>query len=199
MPLDVIGAGFGRTGTDSMRDALEMLGLGPCHHMFAVVADEQQKRLWRQKMSGETLAWEELYAGFRSAVDWPTVHYWRELSAAYPDAKVILTLRDAGDWYDSAAATIFPVAATGAPETLGRQILRQVFDDRPGDRAHCIAVYEAHVDAVRSEIPPGRLIEHRLGDGWGPLCAGLGRSEPSEPYPHKNTGEGFRKTFSDKS
>ena len=151
MPLDVIGAGFGRTGTDSLREALELLGVGPCHHMFAVAADDEQKRLWRQKMSGEDVGWEALYDGFRSAVDWPTAHYWRELTAAYPDAKVVLTLRDAGDWYDSAAATIFPVAASGAPDTLGRQILRQVFDDRPEDRAHCIAVYEAHVDAVRRE------------------------------------------------
>ncbi len=199
MPLDVIGAGFGRTGTDSMREALEILGVGPCHHMFAIIGDEALYGPWRRRMSGEDVGWDVLYAGFRSAVDWPTAHYWRELAAAYPDAKVILTLRDAGDWYDSAAATIFPVAATGAPESLGRQILRQVFDDRPDDRAHCIAIYEAHVDAVRREIPPERLIEHGLGDGWGPLCAGLGLSEPSEPYPHKNTGEGFRKTFSDDS
>lgn len=199
MPLDVIGAGFGRTGTDSMREALEMLGVGPCHHMFAIIGDETLYGPWRRRMKGVDVGWDVLYDGFRSAVDWPTAHYWRELAVAYPEAKVLLTLREAGSWYDSAAGSIFPHAMKGDEDSLGRQILRQVFDDRPGDRAHCIAVYEAHVAAVRREIPPDRLIEYRLGDGWGPLCAGLGLAEPSEPYPHRNSGESFRKTFSDDS
>ncbi len=195
MPLKVIGAGFGRTGTDSMREALNMLGLGPCHHMYEVMANPEQKRLWRALAAGVAPGWEQLFAGYTSCMDWPAAHFWRELTAAYPGAKVILTWRSAESWWASFEKTILPVLATSVEtESLGVALIaRQVFGGRPEDRERAIAIYEAHVTAVKAEVAPERLLVHRLGDGWAPLCAHLGMPVPDAPYPSRNSAETFQR------
>lgn len=101
MTLEVIGAGFGRTGTDSMREALNILGFGPCHHMFEVTENPLMKSRWRAFMDTDDRDWESLFEGYRSCVDWPSVHYWRDLITHYPQARVILTWRDADSWWKS--------------------------------------------------------------------------------------------------
>src|SRR5262249_34691649 len=98
MPLKVIGAGLPRTGTNSLQIALEQLGFGPCHHMYELLADPSQWPSWLRVYDGEHVDWEELYRGYNSAVDAPSAFLWRELAAAYPDAKVILTVRSPEDW-----------------------------------------------------------------------------------------------------
>ena len=99
MTLSVIGAGFGRTGTESMKRALEILGLGPCHHMKEVIADPEQTRLWRSIARGSEANWDEGFAGYNASVDWPSSYFWRELSAHYPDAQILLTVRSSESWY----------------------------------------------------------------------------------------------------
>ena len=106
MALSVIGAGFGRTGTESMKLALETLGMGPCHHMKEVLANPEQVALWRSAAQGDLPDWEDAFAGYSSAVDWPAAYFWRELSEYYPDAKILLTVRSADSWYASMANTI---------------------------------------------------------------------------------------------
>ena len=106
MALSVIGAGFGRTGTHTLNLALEMLGFGPCHHMEDVMAHPEQKELFRAAGRGEPVDWDALYAGYKSAVDWPTAYFWRELAEHFPEAKLILTVRNSEEWYKSARATI---------------------------------------------------------------------------------------------
>lgn len=101
MGLKVIGTGYGRTGTDSLREALNMLGFGPCHHMLEVNASDEQKRLWRALARGENPGWDKLFAGYSACVDWPSAHYWRELVDVYPDAKVVLTYRSPESWWES--------------------------------------------------------------------------------------------------
>lgn len=194
MTLEVIGAGFGRTGTDSMREALNLLGVGPCHHMMEVMAHDEQKRLWRAFVKGEPIGWDRLLAGYAACVDWPTAHYWRELSQAYPQAKVVLTYRRAESWWESFEKTLVPVMQSSTePDSLGVALVRdRVFGGRPQDRDHAIAVYEANVEAVKSEIPPERLLVHCAGDGWEPLCAFLGRPVPASPYPSRNSADDFR-------
>lgn len=193
MGLRVIGAGFGRTGTDSMRAALDRLGVGPTHHMRAVIDDPEQTRLWRAVAAGGAPDWGKLLAGFRSTVDWPSAFYWRALAAAYPDALVLLTWRSPESWWTSFERTILKVIEKSEdPDSLGLRLIRdQVFAGRAADRDHAIRTYEANVDAVTASIPPGRLLIHRIGDGWGPLCERLGVPVPDEPYPHRNTAEDF--------
>ena len=199
MPIEVIGTGFGRTGTDSMREALTMLGFGPCHHMYEVMAHERQKRLWRALAKGAMPDWERLFSGYRSCVDWPSVFYWRDLIEVYPQARVILTWRSAESWWQSFEKTILPaIAGSQDQESLGVALVaKQVFGGRPQDRSHAIAVYEANVEAVLETVPAERLLVHRLGDGWEPLCAHLGVAVPAEAYPNRNTTKDFLTALSE--
>jgi len=193
--LRVIGPGFGRTGTDSMREALERLGFGPCHHMAVVNGDEEQKRLWRALARGENPGWEKLLGGFNACMDWPAAHYWRELVALYPDAKVVLTYRSPESWWESFEKTLLArMTESSDPASLGIALLRnQVFDGRPHDRALALERYQANVEAVKATVPPARLLVHELGDGWEPLCRHLGVPVPSEPYPQRNSAGEFNR------
>lgn len=189
MALQVIGAGFSRTATVSMRDALDRLGFGPCHHMMTLNADPGQRRMWRAVAKGAAPDWDRLYAGFRSGVDFPTAFWWRDLAALWPEAKVVLTIRDTESWW----ASFEPIARelvenTDDPDSLSVTLVaRRVFGGRPLDRDHACAVYEAHNAAVLAAIPAGRLHVHRVGDGWEGLCAFLGVPVPDEPYPRTNS------------
>ncbi|TPI42030.1 sulfotransferase family protein [Mesorhizobium sp. B3-1-9] len=198
MSLKVIGTGFGRTGTDSMREALTMLGFGPCHHMSEVMAREEQKALWRALAKGAAPDWDRLFAGYKSCVDWPSAHYWRELIEIYPQARVILTWRSPESWWESFEKTLLPaIAGSTDHDSLGISLVsKQVFDGRPQDRAHAIAIYRDNVEAVLSTVPAERLLVHKLGDGWAPLCAHLGIPVPDEPYPSRNSTQEFRTALS---
>lgn len=194
MALKVIGAGFGRTGTDSMREALGILGLGPCHHMFEVNAQEEQKRMWRAHVRGVPIGWDRLFAGYSSCVDWPSAYYWKELAEFFPEAKVVLTYRSAQSWWESFEKTLLPVLeASTDPDSLGIALVRdKVFGGRAHDRAHAMAVYDANVEIVKATIAPQRLLVHAAEDGWEPLCAFLGRPVPAQSYPGRNTTQDFR-------
>ena len=202
MSLKVIGTGFGRTGTDSMREALEILGFGPCHHMRALVADEDHKMKWRERAVHGTPDWDVLFDGFQACVDWPSAYYWPELIKAYPEAKVLLTWRTAESWWASFERTILEVIkrSTETEETHPGSglVTVRVFGGKPMTREHCIAVYEENVKRVMTEVPPGRLLIHRLGDGWGPLCTHLGVPEPDVPYPSSNTTSEFRTSLDER-
>lgn len=194
MTLKVIGTGFGRTGTDSMREALDMLGFGPCHHMYEVMAHEEQKRLWRAFVKGTPTGWGELFDGYASCVDWPSAHYWPDLIKAYPEARVILTHRSPESWWASFEKTIVPGLRNSTdPASLGLALVRdQVFGGKPDDRGNAIARYEANVKAVMETVPKDRLLVHELGDGWEPLCAHLRVPVPSQPYPSRNAAGEFK-------
>ena len=111
MPLEVIGPGFGRTGTNSLKIALEQLGFGPCHHMFEVRDNPERLADWEKAARGEKVDWDHVFRGYRSQVDWPGARYWRELVRHYPTAKVVLSVRDPDEWFDSVQATIVPFLA----------------------------------------------------------------------------------------
>jgi len=205
MALKVIGAGFGRTGTSSLKLALEQLGFGPCFHMtefFRSPDGEALKAKWtRVAFDPGEPDWDSVFAGYGATVDWPSTAVWRALAAHFPDAKVILTERDADAWYDSCLATIFggrtsDEALAERTDAWGRMIRelinRRTFDGRTGDRDHAIAVYRAHNAEVRRSLPADRLLVHGPGDGWVPLCAFLGVAVPETPYPKANTREDFR-------
>jgi hypothetical protein len=198
--LEVIGAGFGRTGTESMKQALERLGFGPTHHMTEVLESPEQIALWRAIAAGAPADWDIAFAGYRSAVDWPSAFFWRELADHYPGAKVLLTLRSAESWYESFSNTILPfLGPDESPEAIGPKLIgERVFGGRAGDRAHAIAVYERNTADVEAAFPPERLLTFRLGDGWEPLCRFLGVPAPNEPFPRTNSTEAFRQAFANR-
>ena len=194
--IKVIGTGFGRTGTSSMRTALGRLGLGPCDHMVENFAHQERFALWdeavRCKDAGEPIDWRPLLTGFQAIVDWPGAYFWRELTAAHPEAKVILTVRDPERWYDSISATIFTLRDDQWPTGPRDIIYTRTFGDRLTDRAHCQAVFTQHIQAVRAAISPDRLLVFDVKEGWEPLCAFLGVPVPGdEPFPHVNDTAAF--------
>lgn len=199
--IGVIGAGFGRTGTASLKQALETLGFGPCDHMHENFDHPERFALWsdalRHKDAGEPIDWRPLLSGYRAVVDWPGAHFWRELAAAHPQAKVILTVRDPDRWGDSIRATIFPLlrhlAETGGEPLPGDIILERTFAHRTADRAHCAAIFAAHNRAVRDALGPDRLLVFDVKEGWEPLCAFLSVPVPDgEPFPHLNDTKEFQ-------
>lgn len=192
MVLQVIGAGFGRTGTESMKKALEILGFDPCYHMYEVAKSDARVADWCRIAAGETPDWDAVFDGYWATVDWPGACYWRELVAAYPDAKVILSTRSAEIWYASMEKTIRPRMIGPVPQpNLSQIIVRDVVFGGKTDRASMIAAFEAHEDAVRNTVPAERLLVYELGSGWAPLCAFLGVDAPAIPYPSGNAPADF--------
>jgi hypothetical protein len=200
MTLEVVGAGLGRTGTNSLKLALERLLDGPCYHMVEVFGRPEHIPAWRAAVDGDLPDWDELFAGYRSAVDWPVAAFWRELADAYPDAPVLLSVRDVDGWWKSANDTIFTLAHRELPEEepfasqvrMAIAMLDQRFTPGWRDEAPAKAAYLRHNEAVRAAVPGDRLVEWRPGDGWEPLCSMLGVAVPDEPFPHVNTTEDFR-------
>ena len=197
MALSVIGVGFMRTGTESLKMALEILGYGPCHHMKVVLSDPDQEALWRRVVAGETIPWETLYDGHNSAVDFPTAFYWRELTAHYPESPLIMTVRSSESWYASMTKSVFPtLKKLTDPGSVGSAMISQgTFDGRGDDPDHAVAVYEKHNNDVESAVSSDRLLVYELGSGWTPLCECLGKPIPDEDYPHSNTAEEFDEFF----
>lgn len=198
MPLDVIGAGLGRTGTTTLKLALERLGFVRCHHMTEVFGHPETAALWEAAAEGKPVDWESLLAGYRATVDWPSCHFYRDLARIYPDAKVILTVRDPESWFRSTQATIFRaehILELEKRSMVGilKKAISPTFDGRLNDHDHAIAVYERHNAEVRRTIAPERLLVYDVAEGWGPLCRFLRVPVPRNPFPHANKTEDFRR------
>ena len=201
--LQVIGAGFGRTGTTSLKAALERLGLGPCHTMTELFARPEQVPLWLQAARGEPVDWAKLYAGYNSTVDWPGARFWRELAATFPEAKIVLTTRDPKAWHDSAYSSIYAAAMQPLPESgadpgfaglwhVSHEVVWDgIFDGHFDDEAYAIRVFEENIRRVTEEVDPDRLLVFEVSEGWEPLCEFLGVSVPDAPFPRVNDRAAF--------
>jgi hypothetical protein len=200
MSLDIVGAGFGRTGTLSLKLALEQLGLGPCYHMFEVGRNSEHVPIWRSATEGDPVDWQALFADYRSTVDWPACRYWRDLSIAFPKAKILLSVRPADAWYESVLSTIYRTRTMDVPDGPVADQLRmadqlvwmQTFDGRFEDRAHAIEIFESHNESVRDAFDGDRLLVYEVGSGWEPLCEFFDVPVPNEDYPRTNTRESFQ-------
>jgi hypothetical protein len=197
MGVQVVGAGVGRTGTHSLKIALEQLLGGRCHHMVEILGDPSQIPGWIDAIDGKAVDWNTLLADYRTIVDWPGASFWPELAAANPDALVLLSVRDPESWYRSASNTIF-LAFDRLPEEARpwmeavRRLLHDRFSDQFDNPTAMMDAFERHNDAVRAGIPAGRLLEFRMEDGWEPLCERLGVAVPDEPFPLTNTTNDMR-------
>lgn len=201
MTLAIIGAGLGRTGTLSLKTALEALGCAPCYHMVEVARHPEHADVWLRAGRGEHVDWQEFLGGYAAAVDWPAAGFWRELASTFPAARVILTVRASSSWYASFRETIVDKTVGLAPppgsplravyDLTQELILDGVFGGRAADEHHACSVYDAHNRSVSESLPPERLLVYDLAAGWAPLCAFLGVPVPAEPFPHLNTRAGF--------
>ncbi len=200
MTLSVIGAGLGRTGTLSLKVALERLGFGPCYHTRELLKQvDAHVAVWNRAADGDCVDWDALYEGYSSAVDFPTAAFYRELSDYYPVAKVILTLRDPARWYESVKETIVWPLTQPLPDHLSawqamlrKAVVNRIFGGNVQDREHVIAAYERHNADVKRTVAPERLLAYDISEGWAPLCSFLGADIPHEAFPKVNTTEEFR-------
>lgn len=202
MALEVIGSGFGRTGTKSLKAALERLGYGPCHHMHEVVENPGQVAHWQALAAGAPVDWNTVFAGYRSQVDWPGAHVWRELAETFPDAKVVHTVRPDAQWWSSFNKTIGKLMARY--ETLPlpphiRDILaawnefagKTTFGGVLNDEKIGLEAYRRRTAEVQDALPADRLLVFDVAEGWEPLCTFLGVEVPDEPFPHHNLRADF--------
>ena len=205
--MKVFGAGFGRTGTMSLKFALEKLGIGPCYHMREVVSRPSHIKLWYDISRGEDPNWNRLFSGFNSAVDFPVCLFYEQLINKFPDAKFILTLRDFDTWYISTANTIYKVPSI-LPNwfkmvvyPIRMFIAMQVnliwvglFKNNFSDRESTKLIYYEHIECVKKIIPTDKLLIYNVKEGWGPLCEFLDVEVPGIPFPKVNdTAEMLRK------
>ena len=215
--MKVIGAGFGRTGTWSLKAALETLGFGPCYHMTEVFAHPEHADFWTSAWRNEPVDWEGVLGSYESTVDWPACTFYEELLERHPDAKVLLSVRDPDPWYESTRSTIYELSMLIEESTMSRWISglisllifggfaggrsgmaneiiwKGTFDDRFEDKEYAIEVFERHNEEVKRRVPPDRLLVYEVKEGWGPLCEFLGVPEPDEPFPRLNDAARMRR------
>ena len=202
MTLSVIGSGFGRTGTMSMKMALEQLGFGPCHHMEEVLQNPEQLPRWSEAARGQKMNWDEVFQGYNSTVDWPGAHFWLELAEAYPEAKVVHTVRTSESWWASFSKTIATVITLAGneegnhlvrnvPELANAIITEQTLGGSCNDKAAAIAAFEQRTLDVINKLSPQRYLIFDVRQGWGPLCEFLEVDVPEGEFPRSNDLEEF--------
>ena len=199
MTIKVIGAGFGRTGTTSLKAALEHLGFGRCYHMIEVLKKPSAAQLWQDAIDGKAVDWAHVFEGYQATVDWPGCTFYQELMEVYPDAKVLLTVRDPERWHQSAFDTIYRgrsafvlrflrLISPAARHTykMVEHIWAGTFDNRFDDKAFAIDRFNRHNEAVKAYVPADRLLVFDVKEGWEPLCNFLEVDVPDRPFPHLN-------------
>jgi hypothetical protein len=195
MSLSVLGVGLGRTGTLSLKLALEQLGFGPCYHMVEVFKDPAAPAFWSGAAEDRAAAdWDRIFQGYRASVDWPAATFWREIAAAYPQAKLVLTLRDEEAWFASTQATIFQTSYENAPDAFHQmleKVIGRLFDQQIHDKERVLEFYRRHNQTVQQVIPPDRLLVYNVAQGWDPLCRFLGVDAPDAPFPKVNSRDDF--------
>ncbi len=202
--LEVIGVGYPRTGTTSLKLSLEQLGFGPTYHMFEVFERPHHAALWHDALDGRP-DWNRIFADFRSSADAPACHFWAELISWFPESKCILTTRDSESWYESCRTTIVPAmmhperAPDEAHRTVQhmarRLILDVMFQGAFDDMERAMELFEEHNRVILQSIPSERLLVFDIAEGWGPLCDFLGVDIPETPFPRANTRDDFRSRF----
>lgn len=197
--MKIIGAGFGRTGTMSLCEALSKIGYAPCYHMSEVFKSPSHIKIWQSAADGESVDWQSFLGEYQSGLDYPIVGFYEELMLAFPDAMVILTTRDADSWYESTIETIYYDGAAiplwlqkilppfnGLNRMIESTTWKRIFDDRFEERDYAIEVYEAHVEKVKATVPPEKLLLYSVKEGWQPLCDFLNVPVPDEAFPRVN-------------
>ncbi|KAJ7090764.1 P-loop containing nucleoside triphosphate hydrolase protein [Mycena belliarum] len=221
VPMRVLVLGFCRTGTASMRVALETLGFRDTHHMASVFQNPAEIAIWNTALDAKFLGrgtpygraeWDRLLGHCQAVTDLPGILFADELLAAYPDAKVVLTMRDPARWYVSYRASLHAFyhsrrlalaclldARFGATLRFGQRCAGLALGSPDAPEAAATARFVAHYEHVRAVVPQERLLEYEVGEGWARLCAFLGVEEPGEPFPRTNDTREIRAKMDERS
>lgn len=215
MSLKIIGAGFPRTGTTTLKKALEVLGYDKTYHFKDLIANPKKLKHWQELENDGQTDFAQLFNGFAATVDFPGYPYYKILMKEYPNAKVILTKRNFEGWYESMSKTIWKSKQKTIFEKIILRI-KMIFNERLRDVFKCIKfmrktylgkqfnnafdskskaekIFFAHIDEVTRHVPKKQLLIYEVADGWQPLCDFLGVQIPDESFPHLNKKENFRK------
>ena len=214
MAIKIIGAGFPRTGTNTLKKSLEMLGYSKTYHMKELLMNPKNLHYWLTLEQTGTTNWDELYDGFEATVDFPAYPWYKEHLEQYPDAKIILTVRPFEKWYTSIGSTIWKAGPQTLPEKLAmmskllfssrirntikcvkfskRRIFETQLQGRFADKAFAEEAFNKHIEDVKADVPADKLLVYDVREGWGPLCKFLGKPEPNEALPHLNKKENFK-------
>jgi hypothetical protein len=202
--MKVIGAGFGRTGTLSLKKALELIGMGPCYHMDEMIRFPKHIDVWKAAALKQPVDWNDIFSQYESSLDFPASLYYRELLAAYPDAKVILTVREPERWYQSMYDTAYTMMELNTPawfkkyvpqykrfaDLIDLLIWNGLFSGKFAERQHAIEIYNQHIEQVKKNVPADKLLIFNVKQGWEPLCKFLGVPVPADtPFPYVNDHE----------
>lgn len=196
MALKIIGAGLGRTGTASLKVALEKLGTGNSYHMTDVLQNPERVKAWLEAVNGNP-DWDAIFDGYGSSVDYPGCTFWQDLAAHYPDAKILLTTRDPDSWFESTNATIMSQmlrdGIAGSPlGELMQRIVYDTVDNKMDDKDYMMSYFEKRNEEIINSVPADRLLVFQVKEGWGPLCEFLGLPVPDEDFPRINSREETR-------
>lgn len=207
--LEVIGAGFGRTGTVSLKKALEILGYDPCYHMHDLMTTYGHVSFWIRLANGDKVNFKDIFEkkGYKASVDTPCSSFWREQLEQYPGAKVVLTVRDPEKWFKSWNDTIYSVISDSPNGTLLANIALLFLNMRPFhklviekrifkgsySKENTIKCFNEHNEQVKKECPKDKLLVFEVSQGWEPLCKFLGKPVPDVPFPHLNDSNEFKK------
>lgn len=200
MALKIVGAGMGRTGTASLKVALETLGIGPCYHMTDVLKNPARTVDWVNAAEGNP-DWNKIFSGYSATVDNPGCNFWKELADYYPESKVILTVRDANKWFESTNETIHSVEFAGfiKPSPFGEMVQKTIWDpmqNRMQDRDHMVDFFTRRSSEIVGCIAPGRLLVYQVSEGWEPLCKFLDVPIPDIAFPRINTRDETKELLS---
>ncbi len=214
MSIEIIGAGLPRTGTNTLKEALEILGYKKTYHMKELLVHPENLHYWQMLKETGTTNWDELYKGYRATVDFPAYPWYKEHMKQYPDAKVILTVRPFEKWHTSVFSTIWQAGPQNLPQKLAmlskllfnprlRSVIKCVklakemifkvhFQGRFEDKGEAEKIFNKHIEDVKAHVPADKLLVFDVSEGWGPLCKFLNVTEPTEPIPHLNKKENFK-------
>ncbi|MGF1489650.1 MAG: sulfotransferase family protein [Prochloraceae cyanobacterium] len=206
MTVKIIGAGMGRTGTMSLKTALEELGFDKCYHMIELVNNPERVNYWEVASEGKNIKWDKLLQGYQAIVDHPGCMYYQQLIEYYPEAKVILTVRDPEKWYESALNTIYQnsvsrkqnppseqTALNRVAEYIEKDIWQGDFNGKFEDKEYAIERFNQHIQEVKQNVPSENLLVYEVKQGWQPLCDFIGVSIPNKDFPHVNDRASFAK------
>ena len=199
--MKLIGAGFGRSGTMSIKAALEQLGYGPCYHMKITLKRYHHMRFFMRAWKGKKVNWKRFFSRYNAAVDWPTCSFYKDLMIEYPDAKILLNVRDPEEWYRSMLETIYAIQPAFPFWFPG--IVRRMHDEiiwggnlqgKFEDREKAVAVYMEWIEEVKRTVPAEMLLVYNVKEGWKPLCDFLGVPVPEgKAFPHINERKSFKR------
>jgi len=214
MSIKIIGAGFPRTGTTTLKRSLETLGHNRVYHMKELLVNPDRLQYWKTLDETGTTDWDSLYDGYDATVDFPAYPWYKEHMLQYPDAKVVLTVRDFEDWYKSVYSTVYQAGPQTPIEKIKmigklltnsrvrnvvsciklfkKKFFAQEMSGKFLDKEHAKGVWDGHLAAVKAHVPEDKLLIYDVREGWAPICKFLGVEEPSEPLPHLNKKENFK-------